>query len=458
MKVNVTEKSPMERVLEVSVEKERVDQAYEKAFRTALRHLSLPGFRKGKVPVQMGRRHIPDAALTSDVLEDLVPQAYTEALEQEGLRPLSDPNWDIVEKDRGKDLVFKATFEVMPQVEVKDYKGLEITQERHEIGDEEVEKALERMRQGHAKLVTVEEERGLQEGDVALVDFQSSENGEALPRGSAENYPMELVPGSYLQGFLDNLYGMKPGEERDFEIDFPEDYPSELSGKHVAFHFRLNEIKVRKSPDLDDAFAKEVSDVETLDALRTQIRERMTAEVQHEAEHGVANQVFRQLLEQVPQDVVPPSLVLQKARMYSSDVARDLSRRGQTLQGMLEEQGRSEQDWSNHALMIGFGEARMDILIESLARQEGVEVADEDMDPHFAQQAERSRTSLSAVRRRMEEEGTLDLLKSHILRHKVMHVVVDAANVTYVPPQPKAAEGEEEGEGEESRAAATAEA
>lgn len=460
MKVNVTEKSPIERTLEVAVEKERVDQAYEKAFRSASRHLSLPGFRKGKVPPAMARRHISDSALGSTVLEELVPEAYLEALKQESLKPLSEPKWEVVEHERGKELVFKATFEVKPHIEITDYKGLEITQERAEVTDAQVEEALERIRQGHAQLVQVTEDRGLQQGDVALVDFQSSENGEALPRGSADNYPLELVENNYVPGFLENLYGMKPGEERDFEVDFPADYPSELAGKHVAFHFSLKEIKERKAPELDDAFAADVSDCKTVEELRTRIRERMESEINHEAEHGVANQVFTKLLEQIPQDMIPPSLVIQKARMYSSDVARDLNRRGGSLQDMLKEQGKTEEDWSNHALSVGYGEARMDILIESLARQEGVEVTDEDMDPQLAQQAERTGQNIAGVRRRMEEEGTLDLLKSHILRHKVMHAVVDAAKVTYVPPQEKPAVAED-GEGsaeEEAPAGAVSEA
>jgi trigger factor len=442
MKVNVTEKSPIERVLEVSVPQEQVEKAYEAAFRSALRHLSLPGFRKGKVPVAMGRRHITDASLTGQVLEDLLPSAFSQALEETGIRPLSEPHWDIIEKARDKDLVFHATFEVLPHVEIQDYKGLEITQERPEIGEEQVASVLERMRQGQSELLTLEEERGLQEGDVALVDFHSSENGEPLPRGNAENYPMELIPGSYVQGFLENLYGMKPGEERDFEIDFPADYPSELAGKHVAFHFNLKEIKVRRLPEMDDAFAQTVSDKSTIEELRAEILERMSSQVQHEAEHGVANQVFQKLLEQIQPEVVPPSLVLSHARQYSASVARDLERRGQTLSEMLRQQGRSEEDWSKHAMGIGFGEACMEILIDSLARQEGIQATEEDLDPHIEQEATRTRQSEAAVRRRMREEGTLELLKSHIVRHKVMHAVVDATKVDYVVPQPQGQEQE----------------
>ncbi len=437
MKVNVTEKSPIERVLEVSVPQEEVGGAYEAAFRSALHRLSLPGFRKGKVPVAMGRRHIKDESLTGQVLEDLLPSAFNQALEETDLHPLSEPRWEILENSRDKGLVFKATFEVLPHVEIQDYKGLEITQERPEIGDEQVEAVLERMRQGQSELLTLEEDRGLQEGDVALVDFHSSENGEPLPRGNAENYPMELIPGSYVQGFLENLYGMKPDEERDFEVDFPADYPSELAGKHVAFHFHLKEIKVRRLPEMDDAFAQAVSDKSTLEELRAEIRERMTSQVQHEAEHGVANQVFQKLLEQIQPEVVPPSLVLNHARQYTSSVIRDLDRRGQTLAGMLQQQGRSEEDWSKHAMGIGFGEACMEILIDALARQEGIQATEEDLDPHIEQEAARTHQSETAVRNRMRKEGTLDLLKSHIVRHKVMHAVVDAAKVEYVLPRPK---------------------
>ncbi len=443
MQVTVTEKSPIERILEVTIAKDRVEQAYEAAFRGATRHLSLPGFRKGRVPAAMARRHITDDSLAGTVLEDLLPSAFTEALDQVNLKPLSEPQWDIVEKSRGQDMVFKATFEVLPTVEIKDYKGLEITQERPEIGEAEVEKVVDRMRQGQAELLPVEEDRGLQEGDIALVDFHSSENGQPLPRGNAENFPMELVPTNFVAGFLENLFGMKPGEERDFAVDFPADYASnDLAGKHVDFHFRLREIKIRRIPELDDAFAQAVSDCQTMEALRAQILERMTGQVQHEAEHGVADQAFQRLSEQIPPELVPPSLVVRHARQFSANVAQDLGRRNQTLQGMLKQQGRSEEDWTRQAMGIGFGEAVMEILIDALARQEGIEATEDDMDPHVEQEAARTRQSEAAVRRRMEEEGTLDLLKSHIVRHKVMHAVVDAAKVIYVPPQPKGEEQE----------------
>ncbi len=444
MQVTVTEKSPIERTLEVTIAKDVVEQAYEAAFRSATRHLSLPGFRKGKVPAVMARRHITDDSLAGTVLEDLLPRAFTEALDQENLEPLSEPNWDIVEKSRGQDMVFKATFEVLPTVEIKDYKNLEITQERPEIGEAQVEQVVERMRQGQAELLSVEEERGLQEGDIALVDFQSFENGQPLPRGNAENFPMELTPGNFVAGFLDNLCGMKAGEERDFAVDFPEEYASkDLAGKHVDFHFHLREIKIRRLPELDDAFAQAVSDCQTVEALRAQILERMTSQVQHEAEHGVADQIFQKLSEQITPAMVPPSLVVRQARRFTASVAQDLERRNQTLQGMLKQQGRSEEDWTRQAMNIGFGEAVMEILIHSLARQEGLEATEEDLDPHIEQEAARTRQSVSGVRRRMEEEGSVDLLKAHIVRHKVMHAVVDAAKVTYVPPQPKG--GDEEG-------------
>lgn len=444
MKVSITEKTPVVREMEVEVDSERVEGAYVKAFNDALRHLALPGFRRGKVPAYMGRKHITNNMLNADVADALLPESYAQAVRENGLRPVCQPQISDVAVERGKELKFKVVVEVVPDVDIKDYKGLDITQERYEVTDNDVEQALERTRAGRAVLVAVED-RGAQEGDIAFVDFKSDENGAELENGKADNFPMELVPGHYVEGFLDNLYGMKPGENRDFEVDFPADYKSPMAGKHVHFHFEMHDLKRRELPELNDEFAKSVSEFATLDELKKHISEVMHKQVQDQANQRVAEKIYVKLGEQVGKELVPVGLAQYHTRLYVSRVMGNLADRKMNLEDALKANGRSMEDFQNQAFAIGFGEARMEIIVRAIAKRENVVVSDDEMEDIVANEAKAMGQSQSFVWRRMEDSGTVEVLRYSITRDKVSKLLAESANITYVAPKP-------EGEAEEQPA------
>lgn len=434
MKVTVTEQSPFERVMEVTVDVDKVEDAYVKAFRDALAHLALPGFRRGKVPAYMGRKHIPNQVLNGQVADELLKNVYGAAIDQEKLLPVSEPKIDIEKLERGSEFVFKATVEVVPTVEIKDYKGLELTEERYEITDADVDEAMERMRSSRARLVAVEG-RGLAEGDIAYVDFSSTENGVAVADGSAENYPLELIPNNYVSGFLDNLYGMKPGEKREFDVDFPSDYKSSMAGKHVHFNFFLHEAKVRELPELNDELAQAVSEFSTVEELRKSVREVMEGRIKAQCEQHVAEQVYVKLAEQVNLEVVPVGLVHRHAAMFVNNVARNLQARGQSLADMLKAENMTSEQWNERAIGMGYGEARMEIIVRAVAKQENIEVTEEDLEEVVAAEAKRIRQSQAFIWKRMEKAGTVGLMRYSILRDKVTKFLADNSKVTYIAPR-----------------------
>ena len=436
MKVSVTEKSPIVREMEVVVDSERVENAYGKAFKEALKHLALPGFRRGKVPAYMGRKHITNGMLSRQVAEEIIPVACEEALEQENIRPVSRPNYSVKEIERGKDLVFTAEFEVIPSVEMKDYKGLEITQERYEVKEEDIDKSLERTRAGRATLEDVED-RGLQENDIAFVTFSTTENGVEVPNGKGDNFPMELKTTNLTPEFLENLYGMKKGEDREFDCDFPDSYASELAGKHLHFKFHLNDIKVRQLPEINDEFAKQVSEYKTLAELREHIMEMMKNRVQAQAEQGVAEKIYMKIGDQVSNEMLPHGLVRYHARVFHNNVLRSLSMQNMTLSDMLKHQGKTETDWNNHAVAMGVGEARLEIIVRAIAAQENIAVTDEEVEEVIDNEAKAMGQSSSYVYKNMEKSGTLDILRYSILRDKVTSFLVNSANVTYELPKEK---------------------
>ena len=194
MKVTVTEQSASERTIEVVVDAKKVESAFEKAFKKNLKQFALPGFRKGKVPKAMAERYITDGALVRDVVNDLVPRAFQDAIKEEKLEPISEPDWDLVQNERGKDLVFKASFTIAPILKIKGYDGLDIEQEKEEITDEHVQDTLDRMAEQHAEFVALEEDRGIKIGDFATVDYSSFQNGEEIENGSVTIVQLRRAP------------------------------------------------------------------------------------------------------------------------------------------------------------------------------------------------------------------------------------------------------------------------
>ncbi|GMU56574.1 MAG: trigger factor [Candidatus Xenobia bacterium] len=445
MKVTVSENTPVERTMEVTVDSKKVDQAYSQAFEKMARSLNLKGFRKGKVPTQIARRYITDDGLAGTVLEGMLPRAFREALVESQLVPLSEPRWEIVSKERGRDLVFKATFEVKPQVDITDYKGVAINQARPEITDEHVENVLQDYRNGQARLASVTEDRGLQEGDIALVDYTCLHEGQPVAHGSAQNYLMELKQEAYLPGFVDNLLGLKAGQEREFEADFPEDYTNdELAGKHVTFHFKLHEIKVRQLPELDDEFAKTISDFETLAALRADMLEKMTENVQVRTRREAGSRILFQLAGQVQDTQVPQALVAYKANLIFRTLGQKLEREQMTLEQYMASQGMDKDRLFRQISAQGAFEARIELAVDSVARSENITVPASEISAQIAQSAQMHGVSPSEMEEQMRQDGTIEVVRYNLLQTKVVDFLAEHGKVSYITPEEAARLAEEE--------------
>ena len=436
MKVTLTEISPIKRSMEVVVDADTVEQAYAKAFKEALKMLSLPGFRRGKVPAYMGRKYIPNQILKRDVLESLIPQAFSEAAAQEKVEVVSNPQFPKVAGDRGEELTFTAEFEVIPTVDLKDYEGVEVEQERYEPTEEDVDSAIERTRASRATLEDVTD-RGLQANDIAFVDYESFENGEPVKDGQAKDFPMELSPANYIPGFLENLYGLKPGESKEFDAEFPADHKSPLAGHKIHFVFHIKSIKQRVLPEVNDEFVKEISggQFEKIEDLRNDVMKMMKERIQRDADQGIAEKVYYKIASQVPTEMVPQGLVAYHARLFNSRVMDSLHAEGRKLEDMLKAQGRTVEDWQKHVGLMGFGEARLEILVKNLARLLDTKVEDEEINKVIDEEAARARKTAASLKRQMEQAGTIGLLRYSILRDKVTQHLVDTAKVTYVAPK-----------------------
>lgn len=435
MKVTVTEQSASERLMEVVIDAKRVESAFQKAFKKNLKHFALPGFRKGKVPVAMASRYITDAGLTRDVIEDLVPRAFQEAVKEEQLQPISQPDWDLIQNERGKDLIFKASFQVSPILEITGYEGLVITQEREEINDEHVQETLDKMLEQHAYFAVTEEDRELREGDFATVDYTSYLDGEEVEDGAITNYVMELKPENYIDGFVNNLIGAKAGDEREFDITFPENYENEeLAGEKVTFKFKIHDIKEKKFPELNDDFAASHSAADTLDELKDTIRTRLEAGISREAEGQAVTQLVKTLMEQVSEDAIPPQLRQHHAQKAVRSRMYEMAKQGFALEQLLQARGMTQEDWLKEMMAAGLFEARLEVLYQSVARAEGIKVTSAEVDKVIMAEAPAQKMKPKKLKRQMEKNGTLEMLEYSLLTEKVQKFLLEKADIQYHAP------------------------
>jgi trigger factor len=262
--------------LTVEVPTEEVNAGLDKAFKKVVKEINVPGFRKGKMPRQMFEQRFGAESLYQDALDFILPDAYANAVEEAGLNPVDRPEIDIVTLEKGQPLVFTAKVTVKPEVQLGEYKGLEVSQPATDVTDEEIENQLKENQERFAELA-VKEDEAIVEGDTAVIDFEGFVDGEAFEGGKGESYSLEIGSNSFIPGFEEQLVGAKAGEEKDVEVTFPEEYhAAELAGKAATFKVKVNEVKSKELPELNDEFAKEIDpEVESLEALRTKMKETL---------------------------------------------------------------------------------------------------------------------------------------------------------------------------------------
>ncbi|MBS2037666.1 trigger factor [bacterium] len=434
MQVKVSESSACERTLEVTVSTDQVEGAYQKAFGRAAKRLRLPGFRPGKVPIPMAKKYISDEGLGGDVVDEVVPKAYVEALRQEKLEPISQPKWELVQRERGKALIFKVSFEVKPNVEIEGYKGFKLKNEKEEITDETVQNTLDELRGNQSRIVDLEEDRPLQEDDLALVDYRSTLDGETVEGGAATNYLMEVKRENFIPGFVENLVGTKKGEEKEFDITFPEDYPnSKLAGQLVHFHFSLHQIKTRELPAADDDFAKSVSPHQTIEELRKDIRERLEANAERKVREQVAIKIIDKLLAQVNTEIVPKSLHQYRTQVELRRRIQQIEQAGLTMERYLADRNVNQQQWVGELSVMGMLEARVEILLNSLANKEDLQPTEAEIEELLGVEAQNRGISLAQLKAGIDKEGSEPLIRYALLRAKVMDFLFDNAEVEFVP-------------------------
>ena len=434
------EKSKVALTIEVSAED--FEAAINKAYLKMRGKMNIPGFRPGKAPRKIVESMYGAEVFYEEAVNIVLPDAYEKAVSDEKLEIVGYPEVEL--ENCGKDgVTFKATVAVYPEVKLGQYKGLEAPKANVKVMAADVNARLKEMAERNSRLVSVE--RAVKKGDTANIDFEGFDNGVAFDGGKGENFDLEIGSGSFVPGFEDQLMGMKVGEEKDIDITFPEDYTPELAGKPVVFHVKVNEVKVKEVPAIDDEFAKDVSEFDTLKELKADLKKKITEERQKDADRVFEENLMNQVAENITADI-PDVMVENQAHQYLENFKAQISRQFpyeeyKKMTGM--DDAKLLEDAKEPALR----QVKMDLATAAIIKAENIEASDEDVEAEFKKLAEQFGMDVEMVKKYLSKEQVHD----QILTQKAVAVVVDSA--TAEKPAKKTAKKAETAEGEEKKPA-----
>ncbi len=437
--------------LSIEVDKDRVEEALSEAYKKVVKKVELPGFRKGRVPRKILETKFGPEVLYEDALEILVPEAYSNAVEEHSLEPIDQPEIDIDQIEKGEALKFNATVEVKPEVTLGDYKGVEVEKEKVEITEEEVEHELKNLQEKHAEFEASEEGEA-ENGDRLVIDFEGYVDGEPIEGGSAENHNLELGGNQFIPGFEEQLLGAKQGEEREVKVTFPEDYQQEdLKGKEATFNVTVKELKKKHLLPLDDEFAKDVSEFDTLDELKEDIRNKLEKNAKDTAEQQMKEQLVGKIVEDIELDI-PQPMIEQELDTMMREFEQNLSYQGIDMASYYQLTNMDENSLKEQFRESAGNRVKRNLVLEAIMKEEDIQAAEEEVDEEIQNIAESTKQEPEQIKKFLEMQGNMDGLKKEIALRKTIDFLVDHANVVEVDPKDKETEEDGEGEGEGSEA------
>ena len=433
MKVEVQELGSCERRLEIEVAPESVQKELDQAYRELAKRVSIRGFRKGKIPRAVLERY-HRSSVEDEVMQKLIPDSFQQAVKDQGLRAVGQPKLDDINLDEAKALRFTATVEVLPEINLQTYGDWDLTKEVRVVTEADVERELRELQNRHVSLVSIEEDRPVQEGDYVLINFEGFRDGQPVQGSKAENYALVVGAKSVVESVDRGLVGMRKGEVREIPVQFPETYQNRaMAGQEVTFHVTVNEIKERVLPDLNDEFAKEVGGVDTFAELQAKIRQNQETVAEREARRALHEVVISRLIEANPFEL-PPGMIEAETDTLIDDLQRQL-RPQQGGDAPLQITEEIRQQLREQAIT----RIKRELLIEEIAKREELAVDDAEVEADLKRLAERTDQRLEFIRRQMEQAGALGSIRHNLLADKVLDFVAARCTVTEVskPAEPE---------------------
>jgi len=427
MKANVEEISSIKKKVSIEISEDQVNKEVESFYKDLGKKAKIKGFRPGKVPRDILERYFKDY-VKAEVIQKLIEETYPQALSETDLHPVSPPVIDPGGFEDGKPFQYSAMIEVKPDIQLEEYTGLKIEGKKEEVKDEEVEERLKALQNLHANLKTISEARPIQTGDYVIVDYEARLGGKPLEGGKAIDFTVEVGSGQFIPAFEEKLIGLKPEEEKEIEVSFPEDYGyQKWAGKTISFHVKIKEIKEKILPPLDDEFAKDLGDYSSFEELKVKLKGEIEKEKELALERQLKDQVVDQLLEINPFDV-PESLVGEQAKAMVSDTKLRLAAQGVALKKL----GVSEEKLQEDYKAMAQKQVRTFLILEKIAGAEGIAVTDEEADDRLREMSERMHQKFDVVKRYYEKNGLLPEVKAGIIRDRTLNFLLEKANISYV--------------------------
>ncbi|MCB7305248.1 trigger factor [Bariatricus massiliensis] len=411
--------------LTVEVSAEELEGALQKAYQKQKGKISVPGFRKGKVPRQMIEKMYGPEIFYDDAANALIPEAYSKAYDESGLDIVSQPKIDVVQIEKGKAFIFTAEVAVKPEVTLGQYKGLEVDKISNRVTAKEVDAKLEEEQQKNARTITVEG-RPVQDKDEVILDFEGFVDGVAFEGGKGENYPLTIGSGAFIPGFEEQLIGAEPEKEVEVKVTFPEEYQAEeLQGKDAVFKCTVHEIKAKELPELDDEFASEVSEFDTLDEYKADIKVKIKEQKTNEGKRAQEDQAVEAIIANSEMDI-PEAMVDTQTRQMVDDFAQRLQQQGLSMEQYMQFTGMTAEKMLEEMRPQAEKRIKTRLVLEAVAKAENIEISDEKLDEEIAKMAKAYQMEADKLKEFMGDKEKDQMKQDMAVQEAITFVVENA--------------------------------
>ncbi|WHH60257.1 trigger factor [Petroclostridium sp. X23] len=424
-KVEQLEKNVVQ--LEIEVDTAKFDEGIQKAYIKNVKKFNIPGFRKGKAPRKIIEKYYGEGIFYEDAINIVCPEAYDKAVEETKIDPVDRPEIDIKQIGEGQNFIFTAKVTVKPEVELGAYKGIEVNKIEYNVTEDDIMNQIKQMQEKNSRLVTIED-RPVQEGDMAVIDFEGFVDDQPFEGGKGTDHNLQIGSGQFIPGFEEQLIGKNSGEEVDVNVTFPEEYhASELAGKPALFKVKINQIKFKELPEIDDEFVKDVSEFNILDELKEDIKKRLTEENEHKAKHEMENAVIDKVLEGVTVEI-PEVMVEHQIDQLARDFDMRLRSQGLELSKYLELTGMDMEKFREQFKEQAEKQVKTSLTLEKIGNVEGIQVSDDELEKEIEKLAENYKMEVDKLKKMLRPED-MDSIKDDLKIGKTVDMLVESAKV-----------------------------
>ena len=423
LQVEKMEKNMAKLTIEVSAEE--LDKAMQNAYLKARGKISIPGFRKGKAPRKMIEQMYGKGIFLEDAANALIPEHYCKALEECDLEIVSQPEIDVTQAEPGKAFIFTAEVAVKPEVTLGEYKGVEVPKSETEVTDEDIDAEIKKEQEKNSRTVTVED-RGAENGDITTIDFEGFVDGVAFEGGKGTDYPLTLGSGSFIPGFEDQLVGAKAGDHVEVNVTFPEEYQAaELAGKAAVFQCDVKKVETKELPELDDDFAQDVSEFDTLAEYREDVKKNLTEKKEKEARAAKENAAVDKAIENAEMEI-PDAMLNTQVRQMMNDFASRMQSQGLTMEQYFQFTGMTAEKMQEEMKPQALKRIQTRLVLEKIAETENIEVSEDEVNEEISKMAEMYKMEADKLKELLGDRE-LEQMKKDMAVQKAVTLVADEA-------------------------------